>query len=434
RIVQIETGHYFIDFGKAAFGTIEMTVPEGMAGQALTIHLGEKHNDSNRVDRTPPGTVRYRQLKLMPEIGRTSYRLEIPPDARNTGRRTIKMPPETSEVLPFRYCEIEGWTGPLSAKNICQIVVHYPFDANTSSFTSSNETLNAIWDLCKHTIKATSFCGIYVDGDRERFPREADAYINQIGHYAVDSEYTLARRTHELMLTHTSQWTEWILQSISMAWADYVYTGDPQMLTKWYPILQAKSLTALAETGGLISTRTGLVNDVLRKAIFYFEGEHVWGPDLKDIVDWPYCERDEFDFQDYNTVVNAFYYQGLRLLARIATVLDKKAEATHYTSQAERVFQAVNTTFVNPESGIYVDGKGSTHSSLHANIFPLAFGLVLPQNKAAVIHHIKTKGMACSVYGAQYLLEGLYQNSESNYALELMTQKSKRSWYNMLQV
>ena len=41
--------------------------------------------------------------------------------------------------------------------------------------------------------------------------------------------------------------------------------------------------------------------------------------------------------------------------------------------------------------------------------------------------------MACSVYGAQYLLEGLYFAGEADYALELMTSTSDRSWWNMIQ-
>jgi hypothetical protein len=42
--------------------------------------------------------------------------------------------------------------------------------------------------------------------------------------------------------------------------------------------------------------------------------------------------------------------------------------------------------------------------------------------------------MACSVYGAQYLLEALYNANESDYALELMTATHDRSWYNMIDI
>ena len=42
--------------------------------------------------------------------------------------------------------------------------------------------------------------------------------------------------------------------------------------------------------------------------------------------------------------------------------------------------------------------------------------------------------MACSVYGAQYLLEALYKAGEAGYALDLMTSEDKRSWLNMIRV
>jgi hypothetical protein len=67
-------------------------------------------------------------------------------------------------------------------------------------------------------------------------------------------------------------------------------------------------------------------------------------------------------------------------------------------------------------------------------MFPLALGLVPEQRKASVVAHIKSRGMACSVYGAQYLLEGLYEAGEAEYALSLMTAKHDRSWWNMIQV
>jgi alpha-L-rhamnosidase len=40
--------------------------------------------------------------------------------------------------------------------------------------------------------------------------------------------------------------------------------------------------------------------------------------------------------------------------------------------------------------------------------------------------------MACSVYGAQFLLEGLYSADEGDYAFDLLTSTSDRSWWNMI--
>ncbi len=84
------------------------------------------------------------------------------------------------------------------------------------------------------------------------------------------------------------------------------------------------------------------------------------------------------------------------------------------------------------KKGIYIDGEGSTHSSLHANMLPLAVGLVPEQYKQSVVDFIKSRGMACSVYGAQYLLEGLFKAGEASYAYSLLTATHDRSWWNMI--
>ena len=54
--------------------------------------------------------------------------------------------------------------------------------------------------------------GLYIDGDRERIPYEADALINQLSHYALDTEYSLARNTFEHLMLHPTWPTEWHLQ------------------------------------------------------------------------------------------------------------------------------------------------------------------------------------------------------------------------------
>src|SRR5690606_15621713 len=113
-------------------------------------------------------------------------------------------------------------------------------------------------------------------------PYEADAYINQLCHYAVDNEYTLARYSHEYLIKHATWPTEWILQSVLMAYNDYLYTGDLRSVSHYYEDLKAKTLTVLEEDNGLISTRTGKQTPELMKAI------HFKGDSIRDIVDWPH--------------------------------------------------------------------------------------------------------------------------------------------------
>jgi len=276
-------------------------------------------------------------------------------------------------------------------------------------------------------MKATTFCGLYVDGDRERIAYEGDTYINQLGHYGCDREFTLARRTHEYLVTHPNWPTEWLLLSVLLAWSDYEYTGDPSSLARFYADLRAKCLSAIARDDGLISVQEHPPSDALLADLHC---DPTW--EVRDIVDWPQGERDDYDMVPVNTVVNALHYRALVLMGRIATALGKGADASAYTAQAVRVRDALWSRLVDRSRGLFVDGEGSSHCSLHANMFPLAFGLVPDSLQPTVVDFIRSKGMACSVYGSQFLLDGLYEAGEADYALALLVSRLERSWAHMI--
>ena len=139
-------------------------------------------------------------------------------------------------LMPSEYVEIEGLPEGAEITAATRLAVHYPFNDDASFFRSSDETLNAVWDLCKYSIKATSFCGYYVDGDRERIPYEADAYINQLGHYSVDREFSMARRTVNHLMMNPTWPTEWILESVLLCWMDYMYRNSClRIRVPWHP-------------------------------------------------------------------------------------------------------------------------------------------------------------------------------------------------------
>jgi len=436
---QLNNLNTLYDFGNDAFAQLKMRIKSASDGDTLQIHLGEAIDATGRVERKPRGTIRYRLLKLALQKGEHNYDLKFLADERNTGSKAILMPDYIGEVLPFRYVELEK-----NDKAIIEVqryVVNYPFNDQASSFKSSDTLLNQIWDLSKHTIKATSFTGLYVDGDRERIPYEADALINQLSHYASDAEFNMAKRSLDYLIYHATWPTEWSLQNLLVAWNDYLYSGDIRTVKLLYPQLKPKLLLALARPDGLISTRTGKQDSSFTKSIHFstFNGEKV----LKDIVDWPQKggfglppsypgETDGFVFTDYNAVVNAFHYQALICMRDLAQALGEKADATFYRQQANKVKQAFQSNFINPDTGTIKDGEDTMHSSLHANMLALAFNLVPIENKAKVLAHIRSRGMACSVYGTQFLLDALYNANEAEYGLQLLTSTEKRSWYNML--
>ncbi|MCK5845250.1 MAG: hypothetical protein KAG97_11115, partial [Victivallales bacterium] len=128
------------------------------------------------------------------------------------------------------------------------------------------------------------------------------------------------------------------------------------------------------------------------------------------------------------TVTNAFHAHVLELLAKIADAIGETAAAEELYEKFEKTRQSMNELLLDTAKGIFVDGEGSAHSSLHANMFPLAFGLVDEDTISSVAAFVESKGMACSVYGAQFLLEALYNAGKAEVALALMTSTSERSW------
>jgi hypothetical protein len=434
-------GTLWIDFGKAMFATVRFAATVKTPEKQAEIHLGEKCDKPHRIDRTPPGTVRYRCITVPLEQGAHTYTVTIPRDERNTGKAAILMPDTIGEVLPLRYCEIAGQGFEIDEASIQQVCAQIAFDDDAADFECSDDTLNAVWDLCKHTIKATTFCGVYVDGDRERIPYEGDAYINQLSHYCCDSSYQIARYTHEYLVQYPTWFADWNMHSVLMAWADYLYTGQTDSIACFYADLKAKTLIDLAREDGLICTDPENRPAGLVEKLHLYHERYLGDKGLQDLVDWPpgsftqggTGERDNHEMLPINTVVNVLHYQTCVLMSRIANVLGHAEDALHFEQQAALVKQTVNTKLFDPSRGVYVDGEGSSHSSLHANLFPLAFGMVPLEVVPSVVAFVQSRGMACSVYAAQYLLEGLYDAGAAEHALSLMTARHDRSWSHMIE-
>ena len=419
EFVEVAPGHYFIDFGRAAFAGLELDVESAKPGQSLVVHLGEAVSAPRTVDRRPGGSVRYHAATVTLQEGRQTFKVPL------TKKDKRLMPAAIGAVMPFRYVEIENAPARLSARNVRQLAVFYPFDAQAGTFACSDPRLNAIWDMCKYTMKATSFCGVFVDGDRERTPYEADAYINQLGWYYCAGDATLPRYSHEYLMRKPTWPTEWIMFSVLMAWEDYRFTGDPRSVQEFYGELKDKTLLALARPDGLIST----VQPPFPKEV----GAAIHIKAIRDIVDWPTGDRDGCEMKPVNTVVNAFHCLALRRMADLSVALRQPADAARFRAAAVKVLASLNAKLVDPATGLYVDGEGSTHSSLHANMFPLAFGLVPKERLAQVTAFVKSRGMACSVYGAQFLMDALFDHGEAAHALALMTADGNRSWTHMIE-
>ena len=435
KVVVYKNGDIFYDFKKDAFAYLELSISwdENVKTDSLEISIGEK-GSADSIDRKPGGGILFGTYKIGLKKGVNDYILQLPRFVPLFPHSQV-MPMQMPEVIPFRYCEIKAIPG-LKVNRIIQKALYVDFNPDASSFKSSDDKLNQIYELCKYSTIANTFNGDYANSERERMMYEADCHIQQMSHYAIDRDFATARYSTENLIYHASWPTEWINHSIFMAWADYLYTGNKELIENYYTDLKAKTLMALETPEGLISTRTGL------QTKSFLESIHYNGDMLHDIDDWPDAEQgiypsgetDNYERKDYNTVVNAFYYRALVLMSKIADATDHKEDATLFSEKAEKVKKKFNDDFFDKVSKIYFDGIGSRHASIQANLFPLAFGLVPDQYKGSVVNYVKSKWMACGVYAANYLMEGLYNTEQGDYALELMTNDSDRGWLNMIRM
>ncbi len=439
RVDRQSDGDWFIAFERAGFANVALTLnwksaPGDRTDTTLQVRIGEK-NVGDSIDAKPGGGVIYREYPLPIKAGKHTYYLDIPRFEPHYPHSQT-MPVHMMEVIPFRFVEVAGRGLDLSVVSAEQLSLHVPFDEYASYFVSSDTLLNRIYDLCRYSVVANTFNGDYAASQRERMMYEADAYIHQLGHYAVDREFATARYSLENMLYHATWPTEWISHAVMMVWMDFLHTGDTSVIRKNYDVLRSKLMIGLTMPNGLISTTTGKVTEAFKQAIF-FNGET-----LRDIVDWPQRssaipeggETDGYVFTDYNAVVNAFHYHTLKLMEKMARAVGKNQEADQLRKRHTKFFRTFQRHFFDNEQGVYVDGIGTDHASLHANLYPLVFGLVPEKAMPQVLGHIREKGMACGVYSANYLLEGLFNAGEGVYAMSLLTSKTDRSWYNMLRV
>lgn len=395
-------GGYLFDFGKTAFSRLSLEL-EGNGGETVAVLVGENVRGGS-VDLNPPGFLYRLETELTLQPGRGSYSLPIPPHHspyEKSQALKVATPQETGgEIAPFRYVQILHYAG--TAKLI-RTEFFPDFDDAAAHFECDDRTLNRIWELCKYTVKATACFGLYVDGQRERLPYEADTYVNQLGHFCCDANYSIARRTIDFLLEHPNWPTEWRLL-MPMIVRDYLlYSGDAESLRRWRPMLEKSLLLEYTEDNGLLKMDPA--------------------PGIRDIVDWPRCERGDYEFGAVNFVPNCFLKGALETMGKLYG-------DTAYLRKTEKVRRALRRLML--KHGSFVDHAQSEHTSFHTAMYALYFRIASGAEIPRLKKLIRSRGMACSVYGSQFLLDTCYGRDMADHAFRLLTGGGMRSWRHML--
>lgn len=399
-------GDYLIDLGEEIVGGFGLDITCDTPA-TLTLSFGEELVDAERVKyEMRTGNV-YREVWDLV-----------------AGRNEVA----NLSMMTYRYVQISGCPVALSSDMVKPTELRVDFDEDAASFSSDHELLNEIYSLVKHTVKVTTQ-DLYVDSQsRERGAYEGDLLINLMAAYACGGDPRVGRFTIEYLCTHRTWPAEYPFMTVMAAWAHYMAMGDVALLHTCYLSLEAMV------TAHTVDVSTGLVPTPSTS------------PSRMDsvLVDWPATERDGYDMNlRYNTVFNALYVRACRDLASMAVAVGREAQARALAETAETVQKRIIELLYDSETGGFFDGcydsqNISSHQAQHATAFCLSCGICADKAMAdRMADFLDAQGVIrMSVYGAYFLLEGLYASGHGEIANRLMlsedVSEGARTWAYMI--
>ena len=349
---------------------------------------------------------------------------------------------EPVEYLGMRYFQIDNAPMPVTPENFSFVARHSRLDAAASDFSSSDAALNATWALMKHSLFTCAQEEFVDTPTREKGGFLLDGAAQSSVAMPVLAERTLTRRAlSEFLRSMDQHWSkpadrgrinavypnkdgardipDFTQAFLVWVWTYYTETGDRAFLRENY--------TKLKDVADYVARHidpvTGLVTNLTGGS-----GAYKFG-----IVDWPASMRFGYDMNtSARTVINGWAYADFDLISKIAGELNEQADREAYRARAETLKTAINTRLIGSD-GVYVDGlmadgSPSAHVSQHANMFPLALGIVPGGRREAVIEQVKRKGMSVGMVTVGWLIRALGESGEGEALLDLFTNASQPGW------
>lgn len=342
------------------------------------------------------------------------------------------------EMLGMRYFEIRG---ELSAENILFIVRHTELDDSRSTFTTSDDQLNAVWHFLKRSIPVAAQEQFLDTPTREKGGFLVDSLNESLVAMAAYGERKLTRRAlHEFLDSQTQYWPDGRLNAVYpngdgvrdipdftqaflvWVWHYYMQTGDMIFLRANYAQLKAVADYVLRHR----NATTGLIHDLTG-------GDG--GPYHHGIIDWPPTMRYGYDMQTVaRTVVNCYAYADFDIMAKIADAVGEMADAANFRNHADQLRIAINDKLITANNrycdGLRHDGSQCDHAGQQANTFPLALGITPENGKRSVYAHIKARKMNSGMPTVYYLMRAVGEMGDGEHLLDLYTRADWDGWAN----
>ncbi len=400
---ELGPGHFLLDFGRSLAGTFGLRLP-GRDGHVVEIRHAEELE--------PDGTARYR----------TRCNCVYQEFWTLSGAAECVLEP--FDYKGFRYVEVLHSTAPLSSENVWVDARNYPMP-DAARFHASDPFLDRVWNLCA---EALTWCA--QEGSVDCPNREKGQYLGDMPHFmqtharysgdtrlmrkALGQFAATARVTPGLLCIAPGNFN-FEIADFSLLFPEqveflYWQTGDRALLDEFLPVAEGvlARYRRFADAHGLITIPPG----------------EAW-----DLVDHPYgTMADGYDRKDGepHAVMNLLWFGAHEAVARL------RRQAGLEPADNAALRHAIHAAFFDRAQGVFVDRRGSTHASLHANALALYANAADDAQKPAILGLLARKRMACGPHLAYFLLHALFREEQPDLAYSHIAGRDPNSWAAML--
>ena len=330
----------------------------------------------------------------------------------------------------FRYVKVEGFPGTLTADNLTGIVVHSDIP-QVGSFECSNDMINQLqrnilWGQKGNFVDVPTDCPqrderLGWTGDAQVFARTAcfisdvaAFYTKWMKDFVADQQSNgeiphvipdvLSIRNNRTGSSASAGWADCV---VILPWTMYLSYGDKTILEENYDCMK-----------GWVDYQAQSAGDS-----YFWKKDHTFG-------DWLSFNTTRSDYPgattDKDFITQAFFARSTDLLARIATILGKEADAEKYTAQLEKIKKVFQNEFITSSGRLSPNTQTAYSLALGFDLLPED---IKPKAAARLAEDVrKFKHITTGFLGTPLICHVLSENGYVDEAFMLLNRKEYPSW------
>lgn len=400
------------DAGKIISGWPQLALP-GMAGVTVRLRYAETLDGSGRVVHQVCNETSHHYYDL--------YTMH--------GRGGIEYWQPDFSFKAFRYVEVTGYPLPIEEGQL-RICSAGTAMARTGHFRCSSDFLNKLYDICLQT-QRNNVLGQVVDCPHREQAQyladtdlQAETLLYNFDAYPVldktlqdfadgqleDGSFPFVFPSNYEHPDFFIQIPEWDLHYATLLWKLYQFSGDTELLSRYYEPLRAMIEGYLS----LISPATGLIP--------VGRGWH--------ISDWPYPTVEHEG--EYLTVQQIKAWQALRILSEAAALLNRSDDSAAYAAYAQKLQVSVLNGLYDGSCKLLHDSSGSTATHQGVNALALYAGLLPQKDREAALKAVAGKPWESKTVLSLPLLRLLFEEGLQDQAYHLLSKPDYPGWGYMI--